>query len=106
MEYIKTEDLEAIRSIIEEFEGETVLGKHMFKAVKAYFKQKNKQATTVYTSKTILPKTPKIAKNSGDVELDRMIKAADEALHKHYLKLKKEGKKWQNKSQKNEQIKK
>ena len=48
MEYIKNEDLEAIGSIIEEFEGDTMLGKHMFKAVKAYFKQKNKQAKVIY----------------------------------------------------------
>jgi predicted component of viral defense system (DUF524 family) len=92
MEYIKNEDLEAIGSIIEEFEGDTMLGKHMFKAVKAYFKQKNKQSKVIYTSEIKTPKTKDDINISHSSNLERVLQDADKALHKYYLNLSKKGK--------------
>ena len=91
MEYIKEDDLNAIKAIIEEFEGETVLGKHMFKAIKAYFKQKERSAKVIYTP---VVKTPKKS-NSGllhENRIEKIFEDADVALHKYWLKLSKKGK--------------
>ena len=93
MEYIKDDDLEAIGSIIEEFEGDTILGKHMFKAVKAYFKQKNKQAKVIYAPEIKEPKTKDSINVPCNSNLERVLKGADEALNRYYLKLSKKGKK-------------
>ena len=37
------DDLNAINVIIDEFEGNTIMGKHIKKAVNAYFKQEKKK---------------------------------------------------------------
>jgi chromosomal replication initiation ATPase DnaA len=92
MEYIKNDDLEAIGSIIEEFEGDTILGKHMFKAVKAYFRQKEKETRFIYTSTEKVSKTIDSG-NYDDYRYKKMLKEADKVLHENYLKLSKKGNK-------------
>lgn len=91
MEHINEEDLNAINSIIEEFEGNTILGKHMFKAIKAYFRQKDRKTTIVYAP---IEKTSKISDSNtcDNYQVQRIVAGADEVLHKNYLKLSKKGK--------------
>ena len=86
-----SEDLNAIENIILEFEGETVLGKHMFKAIKAYFKQKEvkvipKVVYAEYEQKTTTSSL--ISKNA----FNNIIKKADDVLYKNFLKISKKGK--------------
>ena len=88
MEYIKDTDLNAIKSIIDEFEGETVLGKHMFKAIKAYFKQKDSESRVIYTSNIKEPKKSYSSHNTVN-KLQEMLNEAENVLHKNFLKLKK-----------------
>jgi hypothetical protein len=87
MEYIKDTDLNAIKNIIDEFEGETVLGKHMFKAIKAYFKQKDSESRVVYAPSTIKPETS--YSSNSNKKIEEMLDKAEDVLHKNFLKLKK-----------------
>lgn len=89
MEYIKQSDLDAIKSIIDEFEGETILGKHMFKAIKAYFKQKDRETMVVYTPNEKTP-TTSYSQVTHKSKIDEMIEEADKALKKYNLKLRKQ----------------
>ena len=91
MEHISKEDLNAIHSIIEEFEGDTVIGKHMFKAIKAYFKQKEVKVIpkVVYAEYEQKQATSElISKNA----FNNIIKKADDVLYKNFLKISKKGK--------------
>ena len=100
MEYIKKDDLNAIQTIIEEFEGETILGRHMFKAIKAYFKQKNELPTVIYTEEQKMPKKHTLNR-VNEIFVDNILKGADEALTKYNLKLRKQrGKNGKTKTQK------
>jgi hypothetical protein len=91
MEYIKDSDLNAIKNIIDEFEGETVLGKHMFKAIKAYFKQKDSESRVIYTSSIKQPEKS-YSSHSTISKLQQMLDDAETVLHKNFLKLTKKGK--------------
>ena len=91
MEHISKEDLNAIHSIIEEFEGDTVIGKHMFKAIKAYFKQKEVKVIPKIVYREYEQKTTTsnlISRNA----FDDMLKKADDVLYKNFLKISKKGK--------------
>ena len=91
MEHISKEDLNAIHSIIEEFEGDTVLGKHMFKAIKAYFKQKSRVTMVTYAKEEKKLKSFSSKLITKDKVSD-ILKGADEVLHRNFLKLRKKGK--------------
>ena len=83
-----SEDLNAIENIILEFEGETVLGKHMFKAIKAYSKQKKEK---VILDHAFVPKVKKtnIIGNSSKGNIDKILSEAEIALKKYGEKLRK-----------------
>ena len=94
------EDLNTIEEIINEFEGETVLGKHMFKAIKAYYKQQNKKMAVVYTP---INKPPNIAFKTQSNQIKEMSREADEALLRFNKKLRKRGKNGTKKTKKAKQ---
>tara|TARA_R100000734_G_C3317850_1_gene111339 strand:+ start:1629 stop:1922 length:294 start_codon:yes stop_codon:yes gene_type:complete len=82
------DDLNAINVIIDEFEGNTIMGKHIKKAVNAYFKQE-KARIIVAPAKTI-----KVGKHAiFNKKLETMKSEADEALLRFNKKIRKQGEK-------------
>jgi|TARA_R110002012_G_scaffold179021_2_gene344444 hypothetical protein len=85
---MENEDLNAIKAIILEFEGETVLGKHMFKAIKAYFKQKKEKTVLDHTYVSTVHKSS-LSSNTDRGNIDKILQGADIALKKYGEKLRK-----------------
>lgn len=88
MEYLKKEDYNAIKDLIDEFIGDTVLGNHLFKAIKVYFKQKD--AKVVYTPNKSIngQKDYEFIQTTDSSKLQRMDEEAEKAMLKYNNKLK------------------
>tara|TARA_R100001082_G_scaffold61493_3_gene34309 strand:- start:10 stop:327 length:318 start_codon:yes stop_codon:yes gene_type:complete len=89
---MKIEDVKAINLIIDEFEGNTVLGSHIKKAVKAYFNQKKEKPIETYIPVIKEPVSSdfKIKSSNHDPRLRKMFEDADKALQRNYDKIIKE----------------
>ena len=82
------DDLNAINVIIDEFEGNTIMGKHIKKAVNAYFKQE-KEKIVVTPIKRI-----KVGKHTiFNKEIETKKSEADEALLRFNKRIRKQGEK-------------
>ena len=79
MEYLNKDDYSHIKDIIDEFIGDTVLGNHLFKAIKVHFKRKEKTIIIqpIEEKEEILKKST-VYPNAAN--LQKMRVEADEAL--------------------------
>ena len=85
MEYLNKDDYSHIKDIIDEFIGDTVLGNHLFKAIRVHFKRKEREIAK--------PKAIDIEINNfkpskfNSKSIHEMSKEADEALLRFNKKL-------------------
>jgi cell division GTPase FtsZ len=90
MEYLEENDYNQIKEIIDEFVGDTILGNHLFKAIKIYFKQKSKLVVPAATKKETFEKQYKFNELSISSNIKKLEKDADEALLNYNKKLRKQ----------------
>lgn len=86
MEYLTEDDLNHIKDAIDEFIGDTVSGKHLFKAIKVHFKRKDRQERKVIEKRRDF----KINTAYPNARIQRIIQQADEALLRFNQKLRSE----------------
>tara|TARA_R100000781_G_C4036164_1_gene112325 strand:+ start:427 stop:720 length:294 start_codon:yes stop_codon:yes gene_type:complete len=82
------EDINAINIIIDEFEGNTIIGNHIKKAIKGYFKQKKEKII-------VTPIQPiNVGKHAiFNKKIEAMKSEADEALLRFNKRIRKQGEK-------------
>jgi hypothetical protein len=85
LEYLKKEDYTHIKDTIDEFLGDTVMGNHLYKAIKVYFKRKNREIPKPRKIKEGIFEKNTVYPNAAKVE--NILKEANEALLKHERKL-------------------
>ena len=87
MEYLKDEDYAHIKDTIDEFLGDTVMGNHLFKAIKVYFKRKDRESNKPKEFREELFKKPAVYANGTNERVDKILQGANEALEKFNKKL-------------------
>ena len=88
MEYLKKEDYKAIKSLIDEFIGDTILGNHLFKAIKVQFKQKDSVIVSIPNKAMNGEKDYKYGLKENYLKVAQMEKDAEKALSKYTNRLK------------------
>ena len=86
------DDIKAINTIIDEFEGNTVTSLNIKKAIKAYFKQQKEETIHNPAQSIKINKTPvfKESSTNHDPKLHEMFKEADRVLQRNFEKIMKE----------------
>ena len=87
MEYLKDEDYAHIKDTIDEFLGDTVMGNHLFKAIKVYFKRKDRESDKPKEFRGEFFKKATVYPSAENARVNEMLKGADEALEKFNKKL-------------------